>query len=264
MQHNRLLVLPLLAALWAALAFNPSNPPLSRTGAPGEETCGIAGCHNGGTFTGSIALTGIPDTVTPDQSYTATLTFTSNAVAAGFQMTALDGANVKSGALTAGSGTNVATNNQNARQYVRQSAKKNLSGGATSWSFTWKAPSMASGNKSTFYYAALGANNNGNDNGDKVFTGNKTVTLKTTVGTAEELAGKIKLYPTLATSLLNLDLGDLDAAAVQIMDAQGKLIRQQNIQSRQSQIDVNALTNGHYFLHIQHEGQTAVKRFQKM
>ena len=264
MRHNRLLILPLLAALWAAFAFNPSNPPLSRTGAPGEETCGIAGCHSGGTFTGSIALTGIPDTVTPDRSYTATLTFTSNAVVAGFEMTALDGANAKSGTLIVGSGTNVATNNQNARQYVRQSIKKTLSGGATSWSFTWKAPSTASGNKTTFYYVALGANDNDNKTGDKHFTGSKPVTLKTTVNTSEELAGKIKLFPTLASSVLTLELGDLDGVQAQLFDAQGKLVRQQALQGRTPQIDISALATGQYFLHLQHEGRTAVKRFQKV
>lgn len=82
-----------LAILWFSLSStikDPSDPPMGNTGAPGETTCAQTGCHSGGVYTGTVALTGVPDTVTANTSYTLTLTNTSNAPRAGFQLVCLD------------------------------------------------------------------------------------------------------------------------------------------------------------------------------
>lgn len=84
---------------------DPNNPPTARTGAPGETTCGASGCHSGGTYTGSVTISGVPDTIVANQSYTVNLTNTSNAIRAGFELTCLDNSNAKCGTLSTGSGT---------------------------------------------------------------------------------------------------------------------------------------------------------------
>ncbi|MEO6040037.1 MAG: choice-of-anchor V domain-containing protein, partial [Saprospiraceae bacterium] len=129
MKFKSLLTLFGCVALWGMLTStlrNPNNPPLGNTGAPSETTCQKSGCHASvGNFTGTVSLSGLPDTVAPDQTYMVTLTQTSNAVKAGFQLTCLDAANTKCGTLTAGAGSSLGT--LSSRQYVRQSAAKTLS-----------------------------------------------------------------------------------------------------------------------------------------
>jgi hypothetical protein len=124
----------------------------------------------------------------PNQSYTITLSNTSNAVRAGFQLTCLDAANAYAGTLTNGTGTSIGTSNSTGRKYIRQSSPKTLSGGSTSWTFTWKAPASAAENKCTFYFVSLCANGNGNNSGDKVLVANESVVLKA-VSAANEPAG---------------------------------------------------------------------------
>ena len=66
--------------LWA----NPTNPPLARTGAPGESTC--ASCHNGGIQAGSVSLVFSGGTTyTPGVQQQVTVTITDpDAVAWGY------------------------------------------------------------------------------------------------------------------------------------------------------------------------------------
>ncbi len=161
---------------WTLLTgFDPNNPPTGRTGAPGETTCQNTDCHGTGSYTGTVEIAGIPDTVLPNATYALTLTNTSNAVKAGFELTSLNaGTNTMAGTLTAGTGVNIGTA-ANGRKYARQASPHTLSGGSTSWNFTWKAP--ATGDSITFYYVSLCANNNGHEDGDNVLVANKGVVV---------------------------------------------------------------------------------------
>ncbi|HND89426.1 MAG TPA: hypothetical protein PK971_13920, partial [Saprospiraceae bacterium] len=76
-----------LFGLWLLLInsqTDPNNPPTARTGAPGETTCQASGCHSGGAFTGTVTISGVPDTAVYGQTYTITLTNASNCTRAGF------------------------------------------------------------------------------------------------------------------------------------------------------------------------------------
>ena len=174
-------------ALWGLLTStlrNPNNPPLGNTGAPNETTCAKSSCHlNPGSITGTVSISGIPDTVTPNQTYQITLTNTSTAVKAGFQLTCLDAANMKCGNLIATPGNNVG--NFSNRQYVRQSTPKFLSGGSASWTFSWKAPATLPEDSIKFYFVSLAANNNGNNGGDNVLRSTKKVILRATSASRE-------------------------------------------------------------------------------
>lgn len=264
MKQKSLSILTLLLGAWVLLTnatINPSNPPTGKTGAPGENTCAQSGCHNGGSFQGTVSISGVPDTVAPGQSYTITLTNASNAVRAGFQLTCWDGANAMCGTLTAGTGVNIGSGIQN-KKYARQSAPKNLSNGSVSWSFTWKAPAIASGNKATFYFVSLCANNNGQNSGDNVLQASKSVVLQATsaaIEPAKEAA--VKFFPTLVQqNTIQLELLESETGYINIFDMHGKSILQQSL-TKNNVLNFNALSKGIYTAHIQTEGKIATKKF---
>ena len=168
-----------LATLWFSLSStikDPSNPPTGNTGAPNETTCAQAGCHNGGTYVGTVAVTGLPDTVVANTTYTITLTNTSNAIRAGFQMVCLDALNAQCGTFTAGTGTSIGL--VGSKQYVRQSQVKIMSAGSTSWTYTWKAPATLANSPITFYFVSLAANGDGGTSSDNVLKSSKAVRFR--------------------------------------------------------------------------------------
>lgn len=243
----------------------PNNPPVSRTGAPGELTCEASSCHSGGTFTGTVTLSGVPDTVVAGQSYTVTLTNASNALRAGFELTCLDGNNTYAGTLTNGTGTSIGTNNTLGRKYVRHSAPHDMVNGSTSWTFTWKAPDSAAGDSCKFYFVSLCANKNGTNSGDNVLVNTKRVAFQAASATNEApevakswlnfnapLGGK-----TLTINLLNAQKGQLE-----IYDIHGRRALQTAL-SAQNQISTQTLPTGMYVAQVSIEGHsTAVKFYQ--
>ncbi|MBI5916050.1 MAG: T9SS type A sorting domain-containing protein [Bacteroidetes bacterium] len=233
------------AAIFVALSSsrNPNNPPTGRTGAPGEGTCQAPGCHSGGGFTGSVEVTGLPDTVVAEQIYPLTLTNTSNAIRAGFQLTALDGDNAKCGTLATGTGCSIG--NAGGRQYVRQSSPHLLNNGATSWSFSWKAPAAVAGDSVHFYFVSLCANNNGSNSGDNVLVNSKTVVLPSLVSADGEAVAVdfLKIYPNPAQDFLTVELpGD---GIFQLFDADGKMVLTAQV-NRSKRIGISDLKKGIY------------------
>jgi len=258
-------VLSLLLAAWFLLTNsmrNPNNPPLAQTGAPGETTCSTAsGCHTGGTFMGTVSISGVPDTVEANQTYTITITNTSNAIRAGFQLTCWDGANAMCGTLTAGTGVNIGSGTAN-KKYARQSSPRTLSGGSASWTFTWKAPASASGDKATFYFTSLCSNNNGQKTGDNAIQSNKMVVLRTTstsIEPAQEAA--VKFFPTLVqNNMLHLELLEAESGQIKVFDLNGKIVLQKNL-TAVNDLNVNDLAKGIYTAHIIAAGKIATKKF---
>lgn len=233
------------AAIFVALSSsrNPNNPPTGRTGAPGESTCQASGCHSGGSFTGSVEVTGVPDTIVAEQTYPLTLTNTSNAIRAGFQLTVLDGSNTKCGTLTTGTGCSLG--NAGGRQYVRQSSPHILNNGATSWSFTWKAPAAVAGDSVHFYFVSLCANNNGSNSGDNVLVNSKTVVLPSLVSADGEVVVEdfLKIYPNPAQDFLTVEMPG--EGTFTMLDASGKTVLTTEV-SRSKLIDISHLRKGIY------------------
>jgi hypothetical protein len=264
MKFNTFYTTCCLIAVWCLLTnskIDPNNPPTARTGAPGETTCQASSCHSGGTFTGTVALSGIPDTVEYGKSYTITLTNTSNAARAGFQLTCLDGSNAKCGTLTAGTGTSVATATVSGRQYVRQSTPKNLVNGSTQWNFTWKAPASAASNAATLYFVSLCSNNNGKESGDNVLQATKAIMFKNAVAAHEpDLDDEVKLYPTTTHDVLNIEFQQATKGQLLVLDTQGKKVLEIMLSST-NRLAINDLKPGIYFAHISAEGKQTVKKF---
>lgn len=262
MKFKTLFTALLLFTAWQTLTSSlrdPNNPPTAKTGAPGETTCAQSGCHNGGSYTGSVSVTGIPDTVLPNNIYTLTITNASNAVRAGFQCTCLDAANTRCGTLTAGTGCSIGSSN--GRQYVRQSSPKTLSNGSISWNFNWKAPATLASSDVTFYFVSLAANGNGQSTGDNVLLGTKKVVFNQAVTATYEsaMASQVRLYPSPAKDAVQLDLPKGETGALRLFDAQGNMVLQ-NLVSDNNQLNVSHLPRGLYIAKIELKDGLATKR----
>lgn len=248
-KHTRFYIFGMLA-LWFGLTTgmrNPQNPPLASTGAPGENTCQRSGCHGGGSFTGAVLLTGLPDTIVAGQVYNLTLTHNSNATRTGFQITCLDSLNARAGTLAAGTGSNLAS--ASGRQYVRHSTFKTLAAGTASWNFSWTAPDSAAGDFAKFYFASIAANGNGSTSGDNVLTANKKVVFAAPTVSANDpgLERQVRLYPSPFTDQLTVELSDVQTATLRLFDAQGKLATEKAIQTGTSEISTTELPKGMYY-----------------
>ncbi|HKQ76046.1 MAG TPA: choice-of-anchor V domain-containing protein [Blastocatellia bacterium] len=152
-----------------------SGPPPGNTGAPGEATC--TSCHfQGAPGGGSVSISGLPATYSPNQEITLTVTVSQpNRQRYGFSLTALDSSNNRAGDLL--------TNNDNrtlvqsvGRQYISHtfSSVDPTGPGLGSWTFKWKAPAQTVG-RVTFYVAGNAANGDFQQTGDTIYTSSRSV-----------------------------------------------------------------------------------------
>jgi len=108
----------MLCALSILFFSFSSSFPTSRTGAPGESTCGACHANNGG-FSGDISIDGLPSTVMANTTYNLTVTLDvtgGNPVRAGFSTTALDDSNSAAGDWS-NAGSNGTIKNAMGRDY---------------------------------------------------------------------------------------------------------------------------------------------------
>ena len=250
-----------IASLSMSFRKDPKNPPAGNTGAPGEQTCQNSSCHKGGTYTGTVEITGIPDSIVANETYNVTLTAKTNAVKGGFQMTALNAkTNAGIGTFTTGVGSNIGS--LSGKQYIRQASAVNYSGGKVSWTFKWKAPATKI-DSIRFYYVTLCANGTGNESGDNVVKGNKKVVFKNSIATieADENNTFVKMTSTVVNNTLFLQIPD-NEGQLWIYDSEGKMMQTQTL-STDNQVDVNDLTRGVYIAIVKVGNKTVSKRFVK-
>jgi hypothetical protein len=263
MKFNILRTSALFLCVWFSLTatkIDPNNPPVASTGAPGENTCAKSGCHNGGTYTGTVTVAGVPDTILPNTTYPITLTNTSNAVKAGFQMTCLSSTNAMCGTFTTATGVSVGTQSSSGRKYARQASPKTLSAGATSWTFNWKSPLTLPDPKVTFYFTSLCANGDGGKNGDKVLIGTKEVSLPIASATNEaNVASWLDFKANNATKTLEINLLQASKGTLQIFDLQGKPMQNADL-SANNTLSINELATGIYVVKIVAGGKTFTKK----
>ena len=161
------------------------GPPNGLTGAPGETTCAVSGCHGnsqtnvgGGMFT----ITGLPAAgYAPNQDVDLTLRLSqTNRGAFGFSMTAVDGAGNRAGQLILLEPTRTQKAEENIVGKTREYVSHLLAGIAPtaadvgSWRIRWRAPAQSIG-PVTFYAAGNAANGNGAVGGDFIYTASATL-----------------------------------------------------------------------------------------
>jgi hypothetical protein len=251
-----------LLAFWQLnTALDPTNPPTGVTGAPLETTCSTAtGCHSGGTYTGTVALTGLPDTIRPNMTYTLTLTGTiASAINTGFELTCLDGNNAACGTLTAGTGSGVAVNGS--RTYIRNNARKSFAAGAAAWTFTWKAPATLANPNVTFYFVVMAANNSNNTAGDNAIAGTKRVLFQAVSPVQEaEMTPILTAYPNPTTQMLTVKADNYAGQAeVAVMNTQGQLVQYQLFIGEKT-LDLSALPKGQYLVQVKMGEKSVLKK----
>ncbi len=157
---------------------NSGNPPNGKSGAPGDGTC--ADCHNGGSFSGSMFLTGLPPVVNPNTTYSVTLTnsFTGTAPdLSGFQLTARTSSNQEAGSIS-NPGAASTTTIFGGKTYLEHNPAQFFGGNTeVSWTFDWTAPNGSDGENYTFFYSGVFADGTGGTGGDAVTGGAFSVEL---------------------------------------------------------------------------------------
>src|SRR5262249_52028321 len=153
------------------------GPNPGHSGAPGELTCAVSGCHGGSPNTGpgQFQITA-PASYEPGKTYAIMVTHTTTDTSRmrwGFQLTALDGSNMRAGDLQNSSGlTQVIPGGPGGnRQYIEHTMLGTFQGQTlrASWTFNWMAPSSNVGTV-TFYAAGNQANNDTRETGDQIYT----------------------------------------------------------------------------------------------
>ena len=164
-----------------------SGAPASHTGAPGEATCGVKGCHddktiNAGSAAVSIQVGNSLSKYTAGQTYQIKVKITdTNVERFGFQLLALfsqDATNAGTFQLTDKVRTQIIKNELalTNRSYVTYTFNGTdaVKTGIGEWTVNWIAPSTQVG-PVTFYAGAVSANDDMTDQGDDVYTSNVTL-----------------------------------------------------------------------------------------
>jgi len=171
------------------------GPNPGHSGAPGDLTCAVAGCHGGepNTGPGQFQITA-PSSYEPGKTYPITVTHSTTDTSRrrwGFQLTALDGSSNRAGDFESTSITQVLLGGPGGnRQYIEHNFLGTFQGqpsGAT-WTFNWTAPSSDVG-RVTFYAAGNQANNNGNETGDQIYTTSASVQVASVITGAPVITG---------------------------------------------------------------------------
>ena len=247
-----------------------SNPPDGRTGAPGEGAC--TDCHNPSNplgLDGEFSLTGFPNLIAPGQTYTISVVVRNNngmAQRNGFQAVMLDESNNNIGDfITSGSNNPTTQTATSGREYVEHNPAIDFANNEVNWTFDWTAPDGNVGEEVTLYVGSIvGSGNAGNSN-DLFIQDNFTATIDEAVAT-DDLEGiaKIDIFPNPAKDFFTLQLeGPVsERVAIRLMNATGQLVYTQTDLSLSSntEIPVANLVGGIYFLQINSETATTVRR----
>ena len=166
--------LGILSPDWSA------NPPNGRTGAPGDGLC--SDCHTqlSPPQDGTVSISGMPATITPNMVYTLTVTVDNpNGLASlgGFQMVVLNSGNTNAGSMDNPSTSSTVTP-AGGRVYHEHNPVLSFGAGTqVMYSVDWTAPPGPDMEVITAYAAGNVANGNGSNSGDLIVTTNTSGTI---------------------------------------------------------------------------------------
>jgi hypothetical protein len=172
------LILIVIVAIPLVVWSFPSNPPLAKTGAPGESTC--ATCHSGGSGGGSIKVTASgKKNYHPGVKQHLIVTVTDpdpSAIFWGYEMTA-----VRASKPATGAGKFTATDKlssvrkKGTKSYAAQLNDQQGKSQKVTYKIDWTPPTTNVG-KITLYLAGIGGT--GDPSADSVYAGSLTLSPK--------------------------------------------------------------------------------------
>jgi len=168
--------------LFAFSGSHPTSTTGGYTGAPNDSAC--TQCHTpGGNLDGTIAITGLPAFVNPNETYPLTMTISDTspgmvAQRAGFQMVSLKANLANGGTFSNQIGeTNTQPKTANGKSYIGHQPAKNFpASNVITYNVDWTAPTSADGDI-TIYGASMIVNGANGNSGDKFIATSVTTTL---------------------------------------------------------------------------------------
>jgi hypothetical protein len=237
---------------------NAFSPPTGMTGAPGESTC--TSCHSGNSLNGgpgSVTILGLPSAYVPGTMYPLQVKVTDGTKSRyGFEMVALNNSNQQAGTFALVSTTNSALLTSGGKSYAMHRNATNNS----QWTINWTAPATNVG-AVKLYVAGNAANNNNNDTGDNIYSASFTLNPASATGFADAQTNSVTVFPNPASEKLNLKFPE-DIRSFKIVDLTGREIHTGSATNAiGNQVDVSKFPNGTYFLHMEQEKTSQIKRF---
>ncbi len=236
-----------------------TGAPPSSTGAPGEQNCTRAGCHDdvAANPTGTSIETAIKLNTTryaPGKEYELSVSISAPGHHRfGFQVVALDslGRNVGSFGLIDPSRTQILQNLNELldRRYATYTynGTEELSDGVGEWNLRWTAPEATVGTVH-FYAALLAANNDRTDKGDSVFTLVRSIAAETTSCIEDITESTLGFQPHPVNDFLSFDkLSSVSSLkGLEIFDLNGQLRLSIDKPEANTKIDISSLSAGAY------------------
>ena len=225
--------------------------PGAKTGSPGDGESTCIQCHSGSavTIVENWITTNIPASgYVPGETYTITATGTHNSVGKfGFELTAEDNANAKTGNFIITNTTETKLANSNSSVTHKQ-AGTTPSGNSRSWSANWTAPATGNGDV-TFYAAFNAANGTGSTSGDVIYKTSHIIIEDIISSVSETNNEIIKIYPNPFADHIIINSGDVEIREINILTTQGRLVYHQNDDFNQNEkLSLKELQPGVYHI----------------
>lgn len=253
----------MLSVLAIFFMSNRGGSPGGRSGSTTDNgaTCSTnGGCHNssGAPSSKEILSTNVPlNGYVPDSTYDITVNVSDEGTSVwGFEMMAEDQNGSPVGAFSNNTQVNSLNNGLRATHKFASSFANN----AQTWVANWTAPTSGTGSV-TFYVAAMAANGNGNNRGDKVYIDTITISENASANIADLENVNIMLYPNPTTRTISIDGYANTNSKLKVMNSTGKVIMDVNFNNT---LDVSALSTGTYYLKIYENDRVFMKRFTKL
>ncbi len=232
------------------------------TGAPGEQTCGVPGCHASGNFDPvvEISVTDMDGIVVeeffPGVNYNVAVTIAAGSGtpgAYGFQILALDNTDTDVSSWSNPSG-NAQTVSLGARNYVEHNSPSASNIFEMQWTTDQEVADI------TFYAVGNAVNLNGSPGQDGIAT--TSVTIPRAVLSTNNLADDINLTisPNPVIDFLRI-AADVDYESIEIIDLMGK----RHLESTSGDVSIGHIPAGTYIVKLDMaDGQIATRKIVKL
>lgn len=236
--------------LTSELNFGGGSPG-AKSGSPGDGGATCTSCHDDGSASAvdNWISTNIPTSgYIPGETYTVTATGMHTGVNRfGFELTAEDNSNAKTGSFVITDEVATKLTNSNA-SVTHLQAGTTPSGNTKTWSMNWTAPAAGTGDV-TFYAAFNAANGNGNTAGDVIYTSSQMVVEDILSSIAENANDLIKVYPNPVTDYVMINSVNSEITEINIINMEGSVVYQNNSNiSQNTKISLSELQAGMYHI----------------